>query len=188
MKNGALPMKQTFVTARLWIVRVALFSWLAVSLSLGSAQANTVSYTLDNVFLDAANQMTGTFEWTYTDNDFEKGTGLFSELFIPLTSHTLDDLTITFDIGKSIEFTLTENSDSDGVDISLVFINPLTPTQSTLLNLVPGESKWALGGTGTNHVFISGGISPVTVPVPAAAWLFGSGLLGLVGIARRNKA
>lgn len=26
------------------------------------------------------------------------------------------------------------------------------------------------------------------VPVPAAAWLFGSGLLGLVGIARRKKA
>lgn len=30
-------------------------------------------------------------------------------------------------------------------------------------------------------------IGPV-VPVPAAVWLFGSGLLGLVGVARRNKA
>ena len=27
-----------------------------------------------------------------------------------------------------------------------------------------------------------------TVPVPAAVWLFGSGLLGLIGIARRKKA
>jgi len=27
-----------------------------------------------------------------------------------------------------------------------------------------------------------------TVPVPAAVWLFGSGLIGLVGIARRKKA
>ncbi|MGB5716088.1 MAG: VPLPA-CTERM sorting domain-containing protein [Gammaproteobacteria bacterium] len=26
------------------------------------------------------------------------------------------------------------------------------------------------------------------VPLPAAFWLFGSGLLGLVGIARRKKA
>ena len=29
---------------------------------------------------------------------------------------------------------------------------------------------------------------PSAVPVPAAVWLFGSGLLGLVGVARRKKA
>ena len=29
--------------------------------------------------------------------------------------------------------------------------------------------------------------TPSAVPVPAAAWLFGSGLIGLVGIARRRK-
>lgn len=27
---------------------------------------------------------------------------------------------------------------------------------------------------------------PASVPVPAAAWLFGSGLLGLIGVARRK--
>jgi len=27
-----------------------------------------------------------------------------------------------------------------------------------------------------------------TVPVPAAVWLFGSGLLGLIGVAKRKKA
>jgi hypothetical protein len=32
----------------------------------------------------------------------------------------------------------------------------------------------------------AGNVSPV--PVPAAVWLFGSGLLGLIGIARRKKA
>jgi len=32
------------------------------------------------------------------------------------------------------------------------------------------------------------GGSPAVVPVPAAVWLFGSGLIGLVGIARRKKA
>lgn len=26
------------------------------------------------------------------------------------------------------------------------------------------------------------------IPVPAALWLFGSGLLGLIGVARRKKA
>ena len=32
------------------------------------------------------------------------------------------------------------------------------------------------------------GVAIATVPVPPAVWLFGSGLLGLVGIARRKKA
>ncbi len=32
------------------------------------------------------------------------------------------------------------------------------------------------------------GLRIQSVPVPAAAWLFGSGLLGLIGIARRKKA
>lgn len=31
-------------------------------------------------------------------------------------------------------------------------------------------------------------VSVSTIPIPAAAWLFGSGLLGLIGIARRKKA
>jgi hypothetical protein len=30
--------------------------------------------------------------------------------------------------------------------------------------------------------------TPAVVPVPAAVWLFGSGLLGLVGVARRRKS
>lgn len=30
--------------------------------------------------------------------------------------------------------------------------------------------------------------APATVPVPAAVWLFGSGLLGLIGVARRKKS
>ena len=32
------------------------------------------------------------------------------------------------------------------------------------------------------------GITVTSIPVPAAVWLFGSGLLGLVGVARRKKA
>ena len=37
-----------------------------------------------------------------------------------------------------------------------------------------------------DNVSISADVNPV--PVPAAVWLFGSGLIGLIGIARRNKA
>jgi len=37
-------------------------------------------------------------------------------------------------------------------------------------------------------IYASGGQPINAVPLPAAVWLFGSGLLGLVGLARRRKA
>ena len=36
------------------------------------------------------------------------------------------------------------------------------------------------------NLYMTGVVKPV--PLPAAAWLFGSGLLGLVGLARRKKS
>ena len=42
------------------------------------------------------------------------------------------------------------------------------------------RSGWFGGGDGSEP--------PSQVPVPAAVWLFGSGLIGLVGIARRRKS
>lgn len=45
--------------------------------------------------------------------------------------------------------------------------------------------------TGTETGFVFGAVDSITVsavPVPAAVWLFGSGLLGLVSVARRRKA
>ena len=40
----------------------------------------------------------------------------------------------------------------------------------------------------TTPVSVGTTIVVSAIPVPAAVWLFGSGLLGLVGIARRKKA
>jgi len=45
-------------------------------------------------------------------------------------------------------------------------------------------ATWILSA---NNVGSSYSLTITAVPVPAAAWLFGSGLLGLVGIARRKK-
>jgi hypothetical protein len=44
--------------------------------------------------------------------------------------------------------------------------------------ILTGAGKLCYGGTGCS--------APSQVPVPAAIWLFGSGLIGLVGIARRK--
>jgi hypothetical protein len=54
-------------------------------------------------------------------------------------------------------------------------------TQSYVLGTATFSSTGTLTITGN-----SGGTTPV--PVPAALWLFGSGVLGLVGVSRRRKS
>ena len=55
--------------------------------------------------------------------------------------------------------------------------NPVNPDGIPGFGMIDG----AFLGFGANFDFTA-------VPVPAAVWLFGSGLLGLVGVARRRKA
>ena len=53
--------------------------------------------------------------------------------------------------------------------------------------VVPPGDPSGFGGV-LYAVHLEGNISAAVVPVPAAVWLFGSGLLGLVGVARRKRA
>ncbi len=62
-----------------------------------------------------------------------------------------------------------------------------------LFEAMPGEYEISIRANG-DHKFDMGkfnvhvaALGAATVPNPAAAWLFGSGLLGLTGIARRKK-
>ncbi len=64
----------------------------------------------------------------------------------------------------------------------------------TFQNLAPGEYIAFVGGVNYNSQAIQaargiGGTLTITpVPVPAAVWLFGSGLAGLVGVMRRRQS
>jgi hypothetical protein len=57
---------------------------------------------------------------------------------------------------------------------------------SAVLTLCTGGA--CPGSIVTGPVDYIPGVDVSSVPVPAAAWLFGSGLIGLVGVARRKKA
>ena len=54
---------------------------------------------------------------------------------------------------------------------------------SSLLLTENALNPWASGGSAINPTYVGGAI---VVPVPAAVWLFGSGLLGLFGVAKRK--
>jgi hypothetical protein len=125
------------------------------------AHATTLNYRLDNVILDDLTQMTGTFTWTFDAGDFENGVGQFIALDIPNTAHDQTDLTATIDVRQSIEITLPGSTHDDGVDISLVLLQPLTPTTGASINLL--LSKYEIGGNGFHDgLFLSGTISPIT--------------------------
>ncbi|VAW79336.1 hypothetical protein MNBD_GAMMA15-1239 [hydrothermal vent metagenome] len=72
----------------------------------------------------------------------------------------------------------------DGVVIGLNFLAPFDGFGTFTSN---GNFFW---GDDDPGLVVQGNWSNNTspVPVPAAIWLFGSGLLGLVGVARRRKA
>jgi len=55
------------------------------------------------------------------------------------------------------------------------FYNGLVNTPATMPASVP------------SHTLPGSGFGQAAVPIPAAVWLFGSGLLALVGMARRKK-
>jgi hypothetical protein len=57
-----------------------------------------------------------------------------------------------------------------------------TPAESVYMGILDG------GDFNLNSKkFSANGFQVTTVPVPAAVWLFGSGLLGMVSVAKRKK-
>lgn len=65
----------------------------------------------------------------------------------------------------------------------------ITDTLSaTSASQVVGEDYTTLETAALGQVLRGVAIAPSTVPVPGAAWLLGSGVLGLVGIARRRRS
>ena len=82
---------------------------------------------------------------------------------------------------------------------TVVFADMFDPISTVIYGTLPIDGILSLslnadgstGSTGTNSPTNFAGatgsiVAPAVVPVPAAAWLFVSGLLGLVGVARRR--
>jgi hypothetical protein len=110
--------------------------------------------------------------------------------------------TADFSLGAGgIDLQITSLGGNDAWDTGTFTVNAQNPLLIVLGDGAAYEYTWYLftGYTGpqsgtwdTSSVFGGMDLSNITaytvVPVPAAVWLFGSGLLGLVGVARRKRA
>jgi hypothetical protein len=185
-------MKHALDIARFRIIRTIFYIWLSVIISVAPAHAETISYTLDNIFLEDGTRMTGSFDWTYTAGDFEGGSGVFTALVIPWqpggTLPPLQEpgmnLIIEF---NQIEISLDGNFHDWGLNVNMKFVQPLSPTQASPLDL--GTSFFECCGNGFHdQPFVSGSINPVIAPVPTPSTylLMALGITGLL-IYRRSS-
>ena len=90
----------------------------------------------------------------------------------------IDSSTHTWDAATSFDLT---GSNRDGINhIGLQLQNNVS-AYTTADGDIAWIEKKITGGS------IDFSVATTVIPVPAAAWLFGSGLLGLVSVARRKK-
>ena len=110
--------------------------------------------------------------------------------------------TINFDLGSFTHFNLTSTATSGILGFgAAIFENNgdsqvVFPTAATYLNVplpnlgLPDDyhlhPSGFLTAGGQSYQLTMWGSTPAAVPVPAAIYLFGSGLIGLVGLARRK--
>jgi len=152
-----------------------LFSNDGVNLTI-TAGSNLVAYRYDGLGVSTTSIEPGEFNsygghqgvesLTFT---FDQAVSLSSISFY-LFDNNIDKVLMTY---GSDSLTITKNSDA-------VFSSPLTLTSFTLTAIGNVTSTRVSGLTLDT-------IAMPSVPVPAAAWLMGSGLVGLAGLARRRR-
>jgi hypothetical protein len=174
---------------------------LAVAL-VGAAAANASTYYLENNNLSQPGNLASV---TLTDNGSNVDVTVAAippSLEIAGLGFNLDGNPATISC-SSLPTNYSCNVGSFNYDAAGMFTDQADPSNFSVFNRFPSFSFTLLGyneadfvtnGNGNlfaTHVYLDTGSTGFayggTVPLPAAFWLFGSGLLGLIGISRRKK-
>ena len=92
---------------------------------------------------------------------------------------------VSTDFGTSVEGNILGLSQAIGFDATSQYVL-FTPGGGITADFLCPTTDGGCTPPDNDYLVWKGEVNPV--PVPAAVWLFGSGLIGLVGIARRKKA
>jgi len=136
-------------------------------------------------FTDFLSLPTGSFVTVgFTDETVIDGVG--DDFFITEVSGQGEEADV-FVSSNSVDFTFIGRA-NDGISTafdlaSIGFLDPVQAIKIVGLDSLGGSPGFDV----VNIKVLPGSIGPAPVPVPAAVWLFGSGLIGLLGV-KKNKA
>jgi hypothetical protein len=171
----ALSLCTAATTASAIAIDVTAMVFGSTSAATGSVDTNNLGTTFNGSFFNAP--WTATTQAAFTSSDTWAGTspqGAYSYNF-------------TLTAGQVAFGTYFDWSVTSGIPVLAVFDcgagNP-----GDACTGIPGYPMQNGPFPGQNPVFNGTVAAGPPVPVPAAVWLFGSGMLGLVGVARRKLA
>ena len=185
--NGTVASHSNAIYAR--SLMKAILCGILVASSL-IAEAVPLTWTLNGVIFRDGGTANGSFV-------YDADTNIFSDFEINTTAGAdFAGATYTdFLFGDGAAFQVVPDASLpslDGsLDFTIVMTSPLTNNGGTIDVLIALEGlcqNAACDALSTirNTEFLTGSVT--AVPIPTALYLFGSGLLGLIGIARRTQA
>lgn len=169
------------------MLRFRFLTCFLVALLSTPALAATQQWVFENVVVGSNSAIVGGFTWDSTS-------GLYTDVAFTLEADASDftggvDGTFNDASDLSAAFLNLYSFSAGGTyEVGIVFDTPLTPISlpGTLININTGVVNGPVDGcTQSCGYDVSGGIR--AVPLPAAAWLFGSSLVGLMGWQRKQR-
>jgi hypothetical protein len=173
--SGSLSDTQAFIPPAIWFLG---FENGVVSNGTMSSGFIVVDYTVESTEGYGGAPSSGAVDTTLGTIDLS-----LSDLHATLTGNLIGDFDVWSDATSSVD---TNTYDPFSGEFVYSWSDMATATWADLSFPLNG-----LNGTDADISYtfeIIGYASVETVPVPAAVWLFGSGLVSLIGIARRRKA
>ena len=183
------------------MIRAFKFACFSIALMVGfQVHAASITWSLNDVIFFDGRTASGTF-------DFDASSQTYSNVDISTTSGppVSDFIGNSYISGAGSDSSFTSAATTltpigwptiyDASYIELQFQFALTNSGGAI-NLVTGAGGSAeiyCDDSNCNTIgyfsgIESGFVSAPAVPIPAAAWLFSSGLIGLIGVARRQKS
>ncbi|MEH6591279.1 MAG: VPLPA-CTERM sorting domain-containing protein [Halioglobus sp.] len=170
--------------------------------STNSAMAASVDYTFSGSNIPQSGEPAGTINGTFTldDGAFDDGTQTGTNWSFTVDQDGYSDTFASTDAGIQLEqFEVSTNG--DGVVTSLIFNDEYFPFDGRFLQIrwdslyensldsrnsgLDNKASYGLLDDSASTIFLDN-VAVSQVPVPAAAWLFGSALIGLAGIKRKR--